>query len=129
MKIVEISKQNLQNPFEFCGPAVNISKQTHVSVQSIYLELNEPIRSCLIDLSSSLVDKSVSNPLQNITTFHQHSARKEIFFTPTSNLVYKIQCFSLNEAFFKFNFNCEVGKYKINYLRIVLSFHGGEQNS
>ena len=126
MKIVEVSKTNVCSPFEFNGPCVDITREQTVSVQSIFLELDKPIRVCLVDLASTLVDKSVANPSQIINSFYVRYSESTIHFTPTSILKYKIQSFSLNDSVFKFHFSGETGKCNIKKVRIVLSFDGSE---
>ena len=124
MKIIEVSKTNLSFPFEFNGPSVDISREKTICVQAIYLELNKPIRTCLVDLRSTLVDKSAANPSQIICSYYQQYSQSGIYYTPTTFLAYKIQSFSLNDSVFKFHFSKEVGDLKITRVRITLSFDG-----
>ena len=127
MKIIEITKSDLDSPFEFSGPEINVSKYTNITVQTIYLEFKEPVRDCLIDISSTLVDRSVSNPHQNIVSFLLPSRKVwKILFTPTSFLTYKMSCTWLNESFFRVNFNKDSSKFKIEKIRLIISLNGGE---
>ena len=87
MKIVEISKTNVCSPFEFNGPCVDITREQTVSVQSIFLELDKSIRVCLVDLATTLVDKSVANPSQIISSFFK-GVPDEIFWSWISLKLY-----------------------------------------
>ena len=121
MKPIIIAAENLTSPFEFQGPAVDISKYNKLSIHSLYIEFSSILKPSLIDISTTLTDKTVSNPDRLVATFYQPSSKRFIFFTPTSKIEYKIHGKWLNESYFKIIIGREVDSLKIKNLRLVLS--------
>ena len=126
MKPITITAENLKSPFEFQGPTINVSKYDKITLHSLYLELSFTLKPCLIDVVTTLTDKTVGNPQQSISSFYQPSSKRTIFFTPTSTIDYIIHGDWLNESYFKIVFGREVSSLKINKIRLVVTLDGGK---
>ena len=129
MRAINIIAENLEDPFEFQGPTINISKYDNITLQSVYLELSSSLRPCLIDVTTTITDKNVGNPERSIVSYYQPSQKRTIFFTPTSTIPYKIQGSWLNESYFKIVFGREVDSLKINKVRLVVTLDGSQSHT
>ena len=122
--ITEKNNVALEKDCYISAPKIDISCFESVSLQSFYIEFFDSLkRNCLVDLCSSLIDKSVGNPNQIIGSEFLEKSTKFVWCNLASaNQQYKIQCHSLEESFFQVRLTDQTEK-KIKNIRIVLKFN------
>ena len=120
--IAETDLEQTKNCFEFKGPEIDITKCNYLAVSNLYIEFAGPrLTNCLVDLTSTLIDKSVENPNQIICSCFVEKSN-HLWFTPTHLEEFKIQCSSLQESLFGIKFSAPEGKRKIKNLRLTIKF-------
>ena len=88
---------------QFDLPQVYFKQDQTVAVIEVNLDYSRKMHYLTGYISSSLVDKSPSNPKQQIFNLHQSWGSSYTQFTPTHLTQYKIQCLDLNSSVFKIN--------------------------
>ena len=79
MKPIIITAENLQAPFEFSGPTINIAKFDKITLHSAYIECSYSLKPCLIDIATTITDKTVGNPERSIASYYHPSTKRAVF--------------------------------------------------
>ena len=86
---------------EFDLPQLYFKQGQTVAVTDVHFLLKPQVRHFHALISSSLVDKSPSNPKQQILNIYQKAESNYSSYTPTQLAEYKIQCLDLKSSVFK----------------------------
>ena len=109
------------SPLHINLPSIYFQPGDNVEVNKIIIQWNQNVsRDFYGFISSSLVDRSTSNPKQQLTSFY-HCDANITLHTPTHPEQYKIQCLSLGDSFFKLHLSEKPKKQqKIEKIYILL---------
>ena len=103
---------------------IDISRFNCISVEQLYIEFSQPIRNSLIDVCTSLIDKTPNNPKQIIASDFLEKSSKFFWLSSTTSETYKIQCRSLEESLFQIHvLEDNQREKKIKKIRLVLKFN------
>lgn len=108
-------------------------KNHEVCVSYMYAKLNQPLDNGLVTLSSTMVDRSATNPKQELLSFYNFSlfdiAYDKLAFQPTQLVWYKMQCRHIGDSVFTLHLEKppKIGifaqeKYKLAEIYIQLQF-------
>ena len=86
---------------EFDLPQLYFKQGQTVAVTDVHFLLKPQVRHFHALITSSLVDKSPSNPKQQILNIYQKAESNYSSYTPTQFAEYKIQCLDLKSSVFK----------------------------
>ena len=86
---------------EFDLPQLYFKQGQTVAVIDVHFLLKPQVRHFQALITSSLVDKSPSNPKQQILNIYQKAESNYSSYTPTQLAEYKIQCLDLKSSVFK----------------------------
>ena len=86
---------------EFDLPQLYFKQGQTVAVHDVSFLLKPQARHFHVLITSSLVDKSPSNPKQQILNIYQKAESNYSSYTPTQLAEYKIQCLDLKSSVFK----------------------------
>ena len=86
---------------EFDLPQLYFKQGQTVAVTEVHFLLKPQVRHFHALITSSLVDKSPSNPKQQILNIYQKAESNYSPYTPTQLAEYKIQCLDLKSSVFK----------------------------
>ena len=86
---------------EFDLPQLYFKQGQTVAVTDVHFLLKPQVRHFHALITSSLVDKSPSNPKQQILNIYQKAESNYSSHTPTQLAEYKIQCLDLKSSVFK----------------------------
>ena len=86
---------------EFDLPQLYFKQGQKVAVTEVHFLLKPQVRHFHALITSSLVDKSPSNPKQQILNIYQKAESNYSSYTPTQLAEYKIQCLDLKSSVFK----------------------------
>lgn len=86
---------------EFDLPQLYFKQGQTVAVTDVHFLLKPQVRHFQALITSSLVDKSPSNPKQQILNIYQKAESNYSSYTPTQLAEYKIQCLDLKSSVFK----------------------------
>lgn len=86
---------------EFDLPQLYFKQGQTVAVTEVHFLLKPQVRHFHALITSSLVDKSPSNPKQQILNIYQKAESNYSSYTPTQLAEYKIQCLDLKSSVFK----------------------------
>ena len=89
------------NIAEFDLPQLYFQQGQTVAVTDVHFLLKPQARHFHVLITSSIVDKSPSNPKQQILNIYQKAESNYSSFTPTHLSEYKIQCLDLKSSVFK----------------------------
>ena len=89
------------NQLLFDLPPINFDPKQEVCVTQLFIKWEKTVSNPAIILSSSLIDKSICNPMQQLIFVYQKGNSKFLNFTPTQKLYYKIQCLDLQSSLFQ----------------------------
>ena len=87
----------------------------------MYVQLSEDIPNSFVTLSSTLVDRSPCNEMQELASFFNDAyAAKSIIYKPTQFSWYKLQCHQLAESFFELQLEKQPKNLKIEKIYLQL---------
>ena len=86
---------------EFDLPQLYFKQGQTVAVTDVHFLLKPQVRHFQALITSSLVDKSPSNPKQQLLNIYQKAESNYSSYTPTQLAEYKIQCLDLKSSVFK----------------------------
>ena len=86
---------------EFDLPQLYFQQGQTVAVTDVHFLLKPQARHFHVLITSSIVDKSPSNPKQQILNIYQKAESNYSSYTPTQLAEYKIQCLDLKSSVFK----------------------------
>ena len=86
---------------EFDLPQLYFKQGQTVAVTDVHFLLKPQVRHFHALITSSLVDKSPSNPKQQLLNIYQKAESNYSSYTPTQLAEYKIQCLDLKSSVFK----------------------------
>jgi len=89
------------NIAEFDLPQLYFQQGQTVAVTDVHFLLKPQARHFHVLITSSIVDKSPSNPKQQILNIYQKAESNYSSYTPTQLAEYKIQCLDLKSSVFK----------------------------
>ena len=89
------------NQLSFDLPPISFEPKQEVCVTNLFIKWEKSVLNPAIILSSSLIDKSIANPSQQLIFVYQKGNSKFLNFTPTQKSYYKIQCLDLQSSFFQ----------------------------
>ena len=89
------------NIAEFDLPQLYFQQGQTVAVTDVHFLLKPQARHFHVLITSSIVDKSPSNPKQQILNIYQKAESNYSSYTPTHLSEYKIQCLDLKSSVFK----------------------------
>ena len=120
--IVTIEKSENLKDRKFNGSVIDISRFKTVTLEHLYIEFSLKVSNCMIDLSSSLIDKTPGNPHQIIGSTFLANSSKYLWFQPSPLRPFKIQCHSLEESLFEILLPEKYKQREISEIRITLKF-------
>ena len=86
---------------EFDLPQLYFQQGQTVAVTDVHFLLKPQARHFHVLITSSIVDKSPSNPKQQILNIYQKAESNYSSYTPTQLAEYKLQCLDLKSSVFK----------------------------
>ena len=102
-----------------------LNRNSRVTVAQLSIEYKETVRNVCGSIYTTLIERSGLNPLQELITFSHASQVKNLLFTPTHFLWYKIQLGDLQTSVFKIS-HCESDQInKIAKINLKLLIHEG----
>ena len=102
-----------------------LNRNSRVTVAQLSIEYKETVRNVCGSIFTTLIERSGLNPLQELITFSHASQVKNLLFTPTHFLWYKIQLGDLKTSVFKIA-HCETDQInKIAKINLKLLIHEG----
>ena len=97
-----------------------------ICLMYMYVKLKQPIDHGLVTLTSSLVDKSTTNPKQELASFYNFSfydlVSDRLVYQPTHLKWYKLQCHSIGDSVFELHTEKQQQNEKIEKIYIQLGF-------
>ena len=111
------------NQLAFDLPPINFESKQEVCVTEFFIKWQKTVNNPTLILTSSLIDKSICNPTQQLAFVYQKGNSKFLNFTPTQKAYYKIQCLDLQSSFFKIRNidNTDLEKINTIFLQLELS--------
>ena len=85
----------------FDSTQVYFEPNCYVAVTNVYIQFSRKFKDVTGYISTSLIDKSPINPLQELVFFNQRENSRSLFYSPTHLAQYKIQCPSLQSSVFE----------------------------
>ena len=99
--IINLHGQVKNNEINFDSTQVYFEPNCYVAVTKVYIQFARKFKDVTGYISSSLIDKSPVNPLQELVFFNQRENSRTVFYSPTHLAQYKIQCPSLQASVFE----------------------------
>ena len=97
----------IKNDFiEFNLVNLPLQPNSSVTVAQLCIEYKEIVKNVCGSINTTLIERSGLNPLQELITFSHTSQVKNLLYTPTHLLWYKIQLGDLQTSVFKIS-HCE----------------------
>ena len=104
-----------------------IHQNSSVSVAQLSIHYKEIVKNVCGTIHTTLIERSGLNPLQEILSFSHNGPIKNLLFTPTHFLWYKIQLVDLKTSVFKIS-HCERDQTnKISKINLKLLLNEGFQ--
>ena len=101
--LINIFGKYQDGQLQFDLPSVYFERESIVCVNKLFIKWKQKTNYNALILSSTLVEKSPTNPLQQLLFTHSpRSGSNYTFDTPTHKNYYKIQCLDLQASVFKF---------------------------
>ena len=112
-----------QNQLLFDLPPITFDPKQEICVTHLFIKWEKTVQNPAITISTSLIDKSISNPTQQLIFVYQKGNSKFLDFTPTQKAYYKIQCLDLQSSYFKIRNidNTDLEKINTIFLQLELS--------
>ena len=102
-----------------------LNRNSRVTVAQLSIQYKETVRNVCGSIYTTLIERSGLNPLQELITFSRASPVKNLLYTPTHFLWYKIQLGDLKTSVFKIS-HCESDQInKIAKINLKLLIHEG----
>ena len=91
----------VNNDLKFDLPPIIFHRHQMVAISHMFIEWKQNVAHASLLVTSSLLDKSSTNPNQQLLFVYQKGNAKRLNFTPTQNDYYKIQCLELQASQFQ----------------------------
>ena len=104
--------------FEVCP--LYFEQHQFVHVNELFIKWKRQTNHIYGFIQSSLIDQSPVNLDQQLLFFHQHEKSNYMYYSPTHQMKYKIQCSSLHSSVFKLHLSEKREIEKI-YLQLEIS--------
>ena len=88
------------NELKFDLPPIIFHRHQTIAITHLFIEWEKTVPHASLIVSSSLVDKSSTNPNQQLLFVYQKGNAKRLNYTPTQKDYYKIQCLELQASEF-----------------------------
>ena len=88
----------VNNELKFDLPPIIFHRDQMVAISHMFIEWEKNVAHASLLVSSSLVDKSSTNPHQQLLFVYQKGNAKRLNYTPTQKDYYKIQCLELQAS-------------------------------
>ena len=98
--LINLWIEPVNNKLAFDLPPITFHSNQLVRVSKLYIRWGSQVGNAALALLSTLIDKSSSNPSQQLLFVYQRSNSKHLCYTPTQNEYYKIQCLDLQSSEF-----------------------------
>ena len=118
--IINLNGKVINNDIVFDECPVYFDHNQQVHVNELYIEWEKPCKNIHGYIETSLIDRSTVNLKQQLLFFHQRKESNYIYYTPTHQAKYKIQCSSLLSSVFKLHLSKQEKIEKI-YLQIEIT--------
>jgi len=119
--LINLWLQPINNELQFDLPPVLFHRHQMVAITHLFIEWETSVPHASLIVTSSLVDKSSTNPNQQLLFVYQKGNAKRLNYTPTQKDYYKIQCLDLQASQFQIQ-SIENNKFeKIERIYIQLS--------
>lgn len=89
------------NTLDFDLPPTDFNHSHKICVTQLFIHWEKVVSNCALTLSSTIIDKSIFNPKQQLLVVYQKERSKFLNYTPTHKNYYKIQCFDLASSHFE----------------------------
>lgn len=111
------------NQLSFDLPPIIFEPKQEVCITELFIKWQKAVNNPTVILSTSLIDKSICNPSQQLIFVYQKGNSKFLNFTPTQKTHYKIQCLDLQSSFFQIRNidNTELEKIDTIFLQLEVS--------
>ena len=111
------------NQLLFELPSIIFTPKQEVCVTQLFIKWRQGVNNPAITLTSSLIDKSICNPTQQLIFVYKKGKSQFLNFTPTHKKYYKIQCLDLQSSFFEIQNidNTQLEKIEKIFLQLEVS--------
>ena len=100
--IINLSGKVLSNGLvDFDEAPVYFESPSFVAVTKVWIRLKSKQKEVSTSIMSSLINKSPTNPKQELIFFHHRENSRTFEYTPTHLISYKIQCHALHFSVFE----------------------------
>ena len=89
------------NELKFDLPPIIFHRHQMIAITHLFIEWEKTVPHASLIVTSSLVDKSSTNPNQQLLFVYQKGNAKRLNYTPTQKDYYKIQCLELQASEFQ----------------------------
>ena len=119
--LINLWLQPVKNELQFDLPPVIFHRHQMVAITHIFIEWETSVPHATFVITSSLIDKSSTNPKQQLLFVYQKGNAKRFNYTPTQKDYYKIQCLDLQASQFQIQSIDNTKLEKIERIFIQLS--------
>ena len=98
--LINLWSDSPDGKFNLDLPSLYFRPQQLISVTKLYIIWKEKCKPPMLTLTSTVIDKSPINPMQQLICFGQEKSSNYIYITPTHKEYYKIQCMEFQASQF-----------------------------
>lgn len=121
--LINLTGNVVNNVIEFDLVNILLNPNSSVAIAEICIQYTKAVRNVCGTITSSLIDRSGLNPNQELITFAHSGPIKNLLFTPTHLLWYKIQLADFKTSVFKITHfeKDQIEKIKIIKLKLLIN--------
>ena len=121
--LIHLTGKVKNDSIEFDLVNLPLNRNLSVTVAQLSIQYNKIVKNVCGSIHTSLIERSGLNPLQELLTFSHTGQVKNLLYTPTHFLWYKIQLMDLKTSVFKIS-HCEKDQTsKISKISLKLLIH------
>ena len=99
--LIHLTGKVKNDSIEFDLVNLPLNRNLSVTVAQLSIQYNKIVKNVCGSIHTSLIERSGLNPLQELLTFSHTGQVKNLLYTPTHFLWYKIQLMDLKTSVFK----------------------------
>ena len=123
--LIHLTGKVKNDNIEFDLVNLPLNRNSSVAVAQLSIQYKQIVENVCGSIHTTLIERSGLNPLQELLTFSHTGQVKNILYTPTHFLWYKIQLMDLKTSVFKIS-HCEKDQStKISKISLKLLIHEG----
>ena len=123
--LIHLTGKVKNDNIEFDLVNLPLNRNSSVAVAQLSIQYKQIVENVCGSIHTTLIKRSGLNPLQELLTFSHTGQVKNILYTPTHFLWYKIQLMDLKTSVFKIS-HCEKDQStKISKISLKLLIHEG----